>query len=158
MATADHTRMTSDGPMRIYEATPDGAAKGALIVVMEAFGVNDHIEEVTRRAAAAGYHAVAPDFFHRAGGQAVARHIDHIVGARHDVEIAILIDISGVAGFIIAGEVIEVGFAKTRFGIPERGQGAGGQRQLDRNGPQCAGGNPMTAFVKNPDIIARHRH
>lgn len=72
MSTADHTLATSDGPMRLYEATPDGAAKGAVIVVMEAFGVNEHIEEVTRRAAAAGYHAVAPDFFHRSGGGTAA--------------------------------------------------------------------------------------
>jgi carboxymethylenebutenolidase len=54
--------------MRLYEAKPDTPARGAAIVVMEAFGVNDHVEDVTRRAAAAGYHAVAPDFFHRAGG------------------------------------------------------------------------------------------
>jgi carboxymethylenebutenolidase len=54
--------------MRLYEAKPDGQAKAALIVVMEAFGVNDHIEGVTRRAAEAGYHAVSPDLFHRAGG------------------------------------------------------------------------------------------
>ena len=72
MPNADHTLHTVDGPMRLYEATPDGAAKGAIIVVMEAFGVNDHIEDVTRRAAAAGYHAVAPDFFHRAGGGVAA--------------------------------------------------------------------------------------
>jgi carboxymethylenebutenolidase len=66
--TQDYTLTTADGPMRLYEATPDGPAKGAVIVVMEAFGVNDHIEDVTRRAAAAGYHAVSPDFFHRSGG------------------------------------------------------------------------------------------
>lgn len=72
MPTADLTLDTSDGPMRLYEATPDGTAKRSLIVVMEAFGVNEHIEEVTRRAAAAGYHAVAPDFFHRSGGGTAA--------------------------------------------------------------------------------------
>ena len=66
--TQDYTLTTADGPMRLYEATPDGPAKGAAIVVMEAFGVNDHIEDVTRRAAAAGYHTVSPDFFHRSGG------------------------------------------------------------------------------------------
>lgn len=68
MRTNEHTLDTVDGPMRLYEAIPDGQAKGAVVVIMEAFGVNDHIEDVTRRAAAAGYHAVAPDLFHRAGG------------------------------------------------------------------------------------------
>jgi carboxymethylenebutenolidase len=54
--------------MDLYEATPDGEPRGAIIVVQEAFGVNDHIQDVTRRFAAVGYHAVAPAFFHRAGG------------------------------------------------------------------------------------------
>ena len=57
-----------DGPMRLYEARPDGDARAAVIVIQEAFGVNGHIEDVTRRFAAAGYHAAAPDLFHRAGG------------------------------------------------------------------------------------------
>jgi carboxymethylenebutenolidase len=59
---------TADGPMAVYEARPHGDAKGAVIVIQEAFGVNDHIEEVTRRFADAGDHAVAPHLFHRAGG------------------------------------------------------------------------------------------
>jgi carboxymethylenebutenolidase len=59
---------TSDGPMPVYEARPDGDATRAVIVIQEAFGVNDHIEDVTRRFAEAGYHAVAPHLFHRAGG------------------------------------------------------------------------------------------
>jgi carboxymethylenebutenolidase len=62
------TLATSGGAMEIYEAAPDGDAKGAVIVVQEAFGVNDHIQDVTRRFAAAGYHGVAPALFHRAGG------------------------------------------------------------------------------------------
>jgi len=63
-----------DGSMRLYEARPDGeagpngSARGAIIVIQEAFGVNDHIEDVTRRFADVGYHAVAPELFHRAGG------------------------------------------------------------------------------------------
>jgi len=59
---------TPDGAMDIYEAAPDGAPRGAIIVVQEAFGVNDHIQDVARRFAAAGYYAVAPALFHRAGG------------------------------------------------------------------------------------------
>lgn len=63
---------TADGPMRTYESLPDGEPRGGLVVIMEAFGVNDHIEDVTRRAATAGYHALAPDLFHRSGGGTAA--------------------------------------------------------------------------------------
>ena len=59
---------SDDGPMGAYEAVPDGGARRAVIVIQEAFGVNDHIKDVTRRFADAGYHAVAPALFHRAGG------------------------------------------------------------------------------------------
>ena len=56
--------------------TGDGGLRGGarrrrasvVIVIQEAFGVNDHIEDVTRRFADAGYHAIAPALFHRAGG------------------------------------------------------------------------------------------
>ena len=59
---------TDDGPMDAYEAVPDGSARRAVIVVQEAFGVNDHMQDITRRFADAGYHAIAPALFHRAGG------------------------------------------------------------------------------------------
>jgi carboxymethylenebutenolidase len=65
---ADHELATADGPMRLYAAVPDADATRAVVVIQEAFGVNDHIEDVTRRFADAGYHAVAPALFHRAGG------------------------------------------------------------------------------------------
>ena len=68
MADTTHTITTADGPMECYEATPEGDARGAVVVVQEAFGVNEHIRDVTRRFAAAGFHAIAPSFFHRAGG------------------------------------------------------------------------------------------
>ena len=43
------TVATSGGDMALYDAEPDGAPRGAVIVLQEAFGVNDHIEDVTRR-------------------------------------------------------------------------------------------------------------
>jgi carboxymethylenebutenolidase len=54
--------------MRIHEVAPDGKARGGVVVIQEAFGVNEHIEDVTGRFAAVGYHAVAPDLYHRQGG------------------------------------------------------------------------------------------
>ena len=68
MQIDDVTLTTADGPMRLYSCAPEGGAARAVIVIQEAFGVNDHIEDVTRRFADAGYHAVAPAIFHRAGG------------------------------------------------------------------------------------------
>jgi carboxymethylenebutenolidase len=62
------TLETADGPMACYQALPDGGSATAVVVVQEAFGVNEHIEDVCRRAADAGHHAVAPHIFHRAGG------------------------------------------------------------------------------------------
>jgi len=62
------TVTTDDGPMDVYEVKPDHPARQAVVVIQEAFGVNQHIEDVTRRFATAGYHAVAPALFHRAGG------------------------------------------------------------------------------------------
>jgi carboxymethylenebutenolidase len=59
---------TADGPMDCYEVVPDGEVRRGAVVIQEAFGVNDHIEEVARRLAATGCHVVAPHVFHRAGG------------------------------------------------------------------------------------------
>jgi carboxymethylenebutenolidase len=43
----------------------------ALIVIQEAFGVNDHIRDVAERFASQGYYVVAPELFHRAGSPEV---------------------------------------------------------------------------------------
>ena len=68
MTTGDVTLSTPDGPMRAYEAVPDGGASTAVIVIPEAFGLNGHIEDVTERVAAAGHRAIGLDIFHRSGG------------------------------------------------------------------------------------------
>jgi carboxymethylenebutenolidase len=53
--------------MRVYEARPHGPTTRAVVVLQEAFGVNEHIQDVARRFAARGYLALAPDLFHRTG-------------------------------------------------------------------------------------------
>jgi len=54
--------------MELYDVAPEAEPSGAVVVIQEAFGVNDHIRDVTRRFADAGFRAVAPTMFHRAGG------------------------------------------------------------------------------------------
>jgi carboxymethylenebutenolidase len=73
MTTATQiTIETSDGAMPSFEASPEGEAKGAIVVVQEAFGVTAHIEHVATRLAEAGWHAIAPAFFHRQGSPVLA--------------------------------------------------------------------------------------
>src|SRR5215472_4334510 len=53
--------------MGVYLTRPEGGARGAVIVLQEAFGVNDHIQDLCRRFSDAGYVAAAPHLFHRSG-------------------------------------------------------------------------------------------
>jgi carboxymethylenebutenolidase len=48
-----------------YRTTPNGAPKGAVVVIQEIFGVNHHIRTVCDRFAEQGYVAVAPAIFDR---------------------------------------------------------------------------------------------
>jgi carboxymethylenebutenolidase len=56
----------SDGhTLKAWRAAPSGTPKGAMVVVMEIFGVNHHIRDVTERYAREGYLAIAPAMFDR---------------------------------------------------------------------------------------------
>jgi carboxymethylenebutenolidase len=52
--------------MKCHQAQPRSPGKfPAVLVIMEAFGLNDHIKDVTERIAAEGYVAIAPDLYSR---------------------------------------------------------------------------------------------
>jgi len=48
-----------------YRAEPSGAQRGAIVVIQEIFGVNNHIRSICDRFADLGYVAVAPALFDR---------------------------------------------------------------------------------------------
>ncbi len=105
---------TADGPMACYEARPDGDARRAVIVIQEAFGVNDYIQDVTRRLAEAGYQAVAPALFHRAGG-GTAPYGDFskvIPLYEHLDDTGILVDVDAALGHLH-----EAGWGDAQIGI-----------------------------------------
>lgn len=55
-----------NGTMGAYVARPSGTEKlPGVLLLMEVFGVNEHIRSVADRIAAAGYVVLAPDLFHR---------------------------------------------------------------------------------------------
>jgi carboxymethylenebutenolidase len=67
MSTSQLILETPDGPMSGFRADPEGAPRGAIVVIQEAFGVNRHIESVAERLADSGWVAIAPALFHRQG-------------------------------------------------------------------------------------------
>jgi carboxymethylenebutenolidase len=120
---------------------PAGDPKGGLVVIQEAFGVNEHIEDVCRRLAAEGWLAVAPHLFHRSGDpklgyddfSQVMPHMQALTaeGVLSDVDVAIahLEEAGiprpriGVTGFCMGGTVTlataverEVGAGVTFYG------------------------------------------
>src|SRR5436309_13161162 len=62
------------GSMPAFLARPkEGARAPCVLVIHEAFGLNDHIKDVTRRIAGEGYVALAPDLYWRGGKGRTAR-------------------------------------------------------------------------------------
>ena len=61
-----HEITAADGrKLPAYVAQPEGAPRGAVVVLQEIFGVNAHIRDVADGYARAGYLAVAPALFQR---------------------------------------------------------------------------------------------
>ena len=113
--------MSDQAPLSIH--APDSPPKGGIIVVQEAFGVNDHIEDVCRRFSALGWLSVAPHLFHRTGDPQLAyddfaKVVPHMQqlsadGVFEDIDVALahLRDAGvpgarvGVVGFCMGGSV-----------------------------------------------------
>lgn len=121
-------------PMDLYEVEPAGAARGAVIVVQEAFGITDHIKDVCQRLAGAGYLAVAPHVFHRSGDPVIGydemdKVIPHIMELKADDLLADL-DATiahlgqaafepariGIVGFCMGGSVAFLAAARRSLG------------------------------------------
>jgi len=134
---------TIDGTMKLYEARPAAAPRGAVVVIQEAFGVNDHIEDIARRFAAEGFLAVAPHLFHRSGDATIAYDdmaavMPHIMaltpeGLEADLDAAIAhvkdqgleLGQIGVVGFCMGGSVAFLAAAHRTLGAAVTFYGGG---------------------------------
>jgi carboxymethylenebutenolidase len=66
--------------MPAYRAMPDkGGPFPVIVVVEEIFGVHEHIKDLCRRLAKAGYFAVAPELFARQGDVSKLKEIQEII-------------------------------------------------------------------------------
>ena len=83
----------SDGSIPGYYARPDGKGPYATVLVIhEAWGVHEHIQDVCRRLAKLGYFAVAPELFARQGNARtladMSQIIQQIINKVPDAEVA----------------------------------------------------------------------
>lgn len=110
------------GPIRAWQAEPEGRPRAAVVVIQEIFGVNAHIRSLTDRIAVDGYLAVAPCVFEhvekdfdvgydpesRARGMAVVAQVDREQTMR-DVAAAIRVAQEGgkvgIVGFCFGGTI-----------------------------------------------------
>jgi carboxymethylenebutenolidase len=131
--------MADETPLSIHH--PEQTVLGGVVVVQEAFGVTDHIEDVCQRLADVGWLAVAPHLFHRTGDPVlsyddfsqVRPHMAALTGegilADVDAALAYIegagypVDTAGIVGFCMGGTVAlytaverQVGAAVTFYG------------------------------------------
>ena len=89
--------------------------RGGVIVIMEAFGLNDHIEDIARRFAHNGYLAIAPDMYTREGSPD-ASNIQSVMQVMFSVpDTQAMADLDGVAAYLRSqadcnGKVGAIGF------------------------------------------------
>lgn len=125
---------TPDGDMPVDLTHPAGDARGAIVVVQEAFGVNDHIRSLCDRLAADGWYAVAPHLFHRQGspelGYEDLSKVMPVMGAqtepgiRADIDATLAhlagegftLDRTGMIGFCMGGTVALWAAVEFEFG------------------------------------------
>ena len=107
---------TADGLMPAYVCRPAGAGShAAVIVVMEAFGLNAHIKDVAERIAREGYVTIAPDLFYRFGSPIVPyEDVPRALGKRIPLGVVIQhlkgrpevrSDRIGITGFCVGGRI-----------------------------------------------------
>ena len=98
------------------------------------------------------------DLFHAPGREPVPGDVDDVVGAAHDEEIAVVVQVAGVARLVVTGVAIEIRGAKASLVVPQRRQAARRQRQLDDDVAGLASGTRLAGVVDDLHPVARNRH
>ncbi|HEV7431493.1 MAG TPA: dienelactone hydrolase family protein [Steroidobacteraceae bacterium] len=111
------TLMARDGhEFSAYLAAPTGAPRGAVVILQEIFGVNEHIRKVVEQYATAGFLSIAPALFDRVGRNIELgygpKDMEQGVGYRLQIDDAkALLDIGAAVNVVHhAGRVALVGF------------------------------------------------
>jgi carboxymethylenebutenolidase len=149
---------TADGDVPGYYAKPAGKSNcPTVLVVQEIFGVHEHIKDVCRRFAKAGFLAVAPEMFARQGDVSkmtnVAEIISTVVAKVPDAQVMSDLDATvqwasanggsadklGITGFCWGGRITWMYSAhnpKVKSGVAWYGRLTGPQNAMNPSHPQ----------------------
>jgi carboxymethylenebutenolidase len=129
--------------MKLYDSEPEGTPKGAVVVIQEAFGITEHIQDVCARLSAAGYRAVAPHLFHGSGDPVIAYddmasvmpHLGALTAEGLESDIAATLAYleaagfsgaqTGIVGFCMGGSVVVLAAARHALGAAVTFYGGG---------------------------------
>ena len=98
-----------------YSRPVASGSRGGVVVIMEAFGLNDHIKDIARRFAEAGYLAIAPDMYTREGSPDES-NMDSVIQTMFSVpDSQAIADLDGAAAYLRSqsdsnGKVGAIGF------------------------------------------------
>jgi carboxymethylenebutenolidase len=159
----------SGGTMPAFLARPNGEGRfPAVLVIMEAFGLNGHIKDVTKRLAAEGYVTLAPDLYWRGGKGRTAGYdqlpaaiglmqslkdpdiVDDVRSAIAFLEkqAAVRADRIGITGFCMGGRVSFLAAAELADKIKAAAPFYGGGIPIDKSAKVKA---PMLIFFGEDD-------
>ncbi|MCD0502077.1 dienelactone hydrolase family protein [Bordetella petrii] len=80
LAHGDFQLPVVDGQIAAYYAAPEGkSGLPVVLVVQEIFGVHEHIKDICRRLAKAGYLAIAPELYQRQGDPSQYNDVPRLV-------------------------------------------------------------------------------
>ena len=114
LSTGEARIPVQGGELPLYFARPAGqAAAPVVLVVQEIFGVHEHIRDVCRRLARAGYFALAPELYFRQGNPATLDSIpailETIVAKVPDAQVLADLDACAAWGASQGGDIARLG-------------------------------------------------
>src|SRR5262252_5577975 len=95
-------------------------------------------------------------FLHATGGKTVASDVDDVVGAAHDVEIAVAVLEAGVRCLVVARDLGEIAFPHAIGMLPQGRHAPGRQWQLDHDRSHAVRRDLPAGLIDDANVVARH--
>ncbi|BCJ47587.1 carboxymethylenebutenolidase [Actinoplanes ianthinogenes] len=148
MSVQNVTFPSNGGQAHGYLQLPEAGTGPGVIVIQEWWGLTDHIADITRRLAAEGFVALAPDLYGGATTHDAAEAQQLMTEMPADRAAK---DLAGAVDFLLAQEAV----TSSTVGVIGFCMGGGFVLQLAADRPeQVSAAVPFYGFPQNPDEVA----